>query len=220
MSSDQLSTLWQTLPRFWTIARNMQPTYDLDSANDVTPAFLERERIEAVLWDVDGTIMAYHAKAIDGEFAHLPTMFAEGPAQHGILSNCDEVRFLELADMIPELPSFRGYSTDADPVFRHTLEGQDTHTAEQISALLANGARQIRKPSGDLITYAMKVLGIDDPKNILMVGDQYLTDVASANLAGARSAKVRTFRRDTFPASIRFSQRLEQALNRLMRLFR
>ncbi len=91
---------------------------------------------------------------------------------------------------------------------------------EQVSALLANGARQIRKPSGDLITYAMNVLGIDDPKSILMVGDQYLTDVASANLAGARSAKVRTFRRDTFPASIRFSQRLEQALNGLMRLFR
>ncbi len=101
MATDQFSTIWQTLPRLWTIARNMQPTYDLDSANDVTPEFLEREGIETVLWDVDGTIMAYHAEAIDSEFAHLPRMFADGPAKHGILSNCDEARFLELADMIP-----------------------------------------------------------------------------------------------------------------------
>jgi len=219
MSRDQFSTVLQTLPRIWTIARNMNPTYYCDSVHDITGDFLEREGIRGVLWDVDGTIMPYHATAIDEEFPHLADLMANGPAKHGILSNCDEDRFLELAEIIPILPSLRGYTTPTGLVFRKTHHGQDTHTPTQVAELLAGGAKQLRKPSGALIRYGMEVLGVDDPQAMLMVGDQHLTDVASASLAGARSAKVRTFRRDTFPRSIRFSQRLEQALHRLMALF-
>ncbi len=62
----------------------------------------------------------------------------------------------------------------------------------------------------------MELLAEKDQNRVLMVGDQYLTDVASANLAGIRSAKVRTFRRDTFPRSLRFSQALEVTLYRVM----
>ncbi len=219
MSRDQFATVVQTLPRLWTVARNTTPTYHFDSANDVTADFLESEGIRGVLWDVDGTIMSYHAKAIDGEFGHLGDLFANGPAKHGILSNCDESRFRELAEMIPELPNIRGYTTPSGLVFRKTHHGQDTHTPAQVAELLAGGAKQIRKPSGPLIRYGMEVLSVDDPNAMLMVGDQHLTDVASANLAGARSAKVRTWRRDTFPASIRFAQRLERALYWVMRPF-
>ncbi len=219
MPGDQFATVVQTLPRLWTVARNMTPTYHLDSVNDITADLLESEGIRGVLWDVDGTIMSYHAKAIDDEFVHLGDLFANGPAKHGILSNCDEVRFLELAEMIPQLPNIRGYTTPSGLVFRKTHHGQDTHTPAQVAELLAGGAKQIRKPSGALIRYGMEVLGVDDPHAMLMVGDQLLTDVASANLAGARSAKVRTWRRDTFPASIRFGQLLERALYRVMRPF-
>ncbi len=219
MPGDQFTTVVQTLPRLWTVARNTTPTYHFDSVNDVTADFLESEDIRGVLWDVDGTIMAYHAKSIDDEFARLGDLIANGPTKHGILSNCDEDRFLELAEMIPDLPNIRGYTTPSGLVFRKTHHGHDTHTPAQVAELLAGGAKQIRKPSGALIRYGMEVLGVDDPHAMLMVGDQLLTDVASANLAGARSAKVRTWRRDTFPASIRFGQLLERALYWVMRPF-
>ena len=219
MAGDQFSTVLQTLPRLWTIARNMNPTYYCNSVHDITGEFLEREGIRGVLWDVDGTIMPYHAMAIDAEFAHLTDLMAKGPAKHAILSNCDEDRFLELAQIIPDLPSLRGYTSPTGLVFRKTHHGQDTHTPAQVAQLLAGGAKQLRKPSGALIRYGMEVLGVGDPQAVLMVGDQHLTDVASASLAGARSVKVHTWRRDTFPLSIRFSQRVERALNRVMQLF-
>ena len=46
------------------------------------------------------------------------------------------------------------------------------------------------------------------------MGDQYLTDVAGANLAGIGSIKVRTVRPETFPIAIRWLQRVERAVFR------
>ena len=209
MSTGQLATLRQTLPQLWNILSQLRPTFHLDSADEVNAEFLNRHDIRAVLWDVDGTLMSYHGSDIDPAFPQLRHLFASGPARHAILSNCDERRFEELAVIFPEIPIVRGYATASGPVFRQKWRGEDSHTSEQIETLLSNGARQMRKPAGQLVRYGMELLGIDDPQAVLMVGDQYLTDVASANLSGARSAKVPTFRRDTFPLSIRISQRLE-----------
>ncbi len=219
MPADQYATLLQTMPRLWTIARNSRPTYAFDTVQSITGDFLEREGVRGVLWDVDGTIMSYHAKAIDETFGHLHALISADPDRHAVLSNCDEPRFRELGDMLPELPILRAYATPSGPVFRHTHRGRDTHSHEEIARLLQRGARQIRKPSGALVRYGMEILGLTDPQEVLMVGDQYLTDVASANLAGARSVKVRTWRRDTFPFSIRTSQRLERLLYLVMRPF-
>lgn len=209
MSTDQLATLRQTLPQLWKILPQLRPSFHLDSADEVNAEFLSRQEIRAVLWDVDGTIMSYHGSDVDPAFPRLRHLFANGPARHAILSNCDERRFDELAAIFPEIPIVRGYAAASGPVFRQKWRGEDTHTPKQVAALLSDGARQIRKPAGQLVRYGMELLGIDDPHAVLMVGDQYLTDVASANLAVARSAKVPTFRRDTFPLSIRISQRLE-----------
>jgi predicted HAD superfamily phosphohydrolase YqeG len=46
-----------------------------------------------------------------------------------------------------------------------------------------------------------------------MVGDQYFTDIAGANLAGIRSIKVPTVGRAQFPFVVRWFQRLETALS-------
>ena len=63
---------------------------------------------------------------------------------------------------------------------------------------------------------ALEELGVADrPAAALMVGDQYFTDIASANLAGVRSVKVPTLHRASFPAPVRWSQRLEAVLYRL-----
>ncbi len=212
MSGDQLLTLRQSLPRMAQLLTKMRPTFQLDSAADVDAGFLERHGIRGVLWDVDGTVMAYHGQDVDAAFPHVRELFRKGPARHAVLSNCDEERFEVLGRIFPEVPLVRGYTTADGLVFRNRSGGRDTHDREQVEKLLANGGLQIRKPSGDLIRYGMRLLEVDDPKAMLMVGDQYLTDVASANLAVARSVKVKTFRRDTFPLTIRFTQRLEQLL--------
>ncbi|MFQ5703662.1 MAG: HAD hydrolase-like protein [Gemmatimonadales bacterium] len=212
MSTGQLSTLRQTIPQLWKILSCLQPTFRLDSVAEANAEFIGKHEFRGVLWDVDGTIMAYHGSDVDPAFPHLRSLFANGPARHAILSNCDEPRFDALAIIFPEIPIVRGYATPAGSVFRHKWRGEDTHTADAITAILASGGRQLRKPAGRLVRYTMELLEIDDPAAVLLVGDQYLTDVASANLAGARAAKVPTFRRDTFPLSIRMSQRLEWLL--------
>ncbi len=212
MATDQFATLRQTVPRLWHLLGQLQPTFQFDTVAAIDAAFLRRHGIRAVLWDVDGTIMSYHGSDIDPEFAHIRELFRNGPARHAILSNCDEVRFEELGKIFPEVPIVRGYTTADGSVFRSRTNGTDTHTPGDVERLLAAGGRQIRKPSGELVRYCMRALEVDDPNAVLMVGDQYLTDVASANLAGVRSAKVKTFRRETFPLQIRISQRIEALL--------
>ena len=212
MATDHLATFRQIVPRLWQLLGQLRPTFHLDTVAAVDGAFLQRYGIRAVLWDVDGTIMSYHGRDIDPGFAHVRELFQNGPARHAILSNCDEVRFDELGRIFPEVPVVRGYTTSDGPVFRSKTNGTDTHTPGEVERLLAAGGRQIRKPSGELVRSCMRALEVDDPHAVLMVGDQYLTEVASANLAGVRSAKVKTFRRDTFPRAIRLSQRLEALL--------
>ena len=216
MSTDQLATLRQTLPRLVRVMKRMRPTYHVGSVAEINRAFLERRGIRGVLWDIDGTLMRYHASDIDPAFQHVRTMFRNGPGRHGILSNCDERRFEALGEMFPEVPIVRGYATTGGDVFRHTLGGQDTHSHDEIQQLLASGGRQIRKPSGELVRHGMELLGEADPKTVLMVGDQYLTDIASANLAGAQSVKVPTFRPESFPRAIRATQLLEGMVYRVL----
>lgn len=212
MSGDQLLTVRQSLPRMAQLLTKMRPSFHLDSAAAVDAAFIAGHGFEGVLWDVDGTVMAYHAQDVDPAFPHLRELFRNGPGRHAILSNCDEERFQVLGRIFPEVHLLRGYSTPEGLVFRNRLGGRDTHDGNQVAALLARGGRQIRKPSGDLVRYAMSLLEVKSPSAMLIVGDQYLTDVASANLAHARSVKVKTFRRDTFPLAIRFTQRIEKLL--------
>jgi predicted HAD superfamily phosphohydrolase YqeG len=50
----------------------------------------------------------------------------------------------------------------------------------------------------------------------MMVGDQYFTDVAGANLAGVLSVKVNTYDRSSFTLPIRIFQRAELVLYRVL----
>ena len=74
----------------------------------------------------------------------------------------------------------------------------------------------IKKPSAELVSLALAELGVASPTGALMVGDQYFTDIAGANLAGIRSAKVPTHAPETFPRVIRTFQRVERTLYRLL----
>ena len=215
MPRDYLSTLRQTIPQFRRVVNNLRPTYRLPDASHVTAEFLEREGIEVLVWDVDGTLMAYHALDVDPAFRdRIRSLFQTGPTRHAILSNCDEHRFNELKGIFPEVPLYRGYDTGNGPVLRVSMGSSDSHTGEEVGQLMADQGRQIRKPRGALLQMIAAAVGAA-PANVGMIGDQYFTDIATANLAGARSIKVPTLRRETFPASLRASQALEALVFRL-----
>ena len=197
------------------IIRNLRPTYRFGDASSIDDEFLKREGIRGVVWDIDGTLMGYHHKDVDPALAHIRAMFRSGVGKHAILSNSDEIRYLELGEIFPEIPVLRGYRTASGDKLRVLNAGSDSMGLENVDHILSSGGRLIRKPDRYLVRAAAEEMGIEDVRDIMMVGDQYLTDIATANMAGARSAKVNNFRQSTFPARLRTTQRLERGLFRL-----
>jgi predicted HAD superfamily phosphohydrolase YqeG len=59
--------------------------------------------------------------------------------------------------------------------------------------------------------YAVRELGCGKGA-VVMIGDQYQTDVAGANLGGVRSIKLPTLAREPFRPAGRMPQRLETGL--------
>ena len=218
MNGDWLTTARQTLPRLLRLLDELEPTYRIQDARDVSPDFVAREGIEAVVWDVDGTLMSYHAPAIEPLFAPCLEALRSVGVRQAILSNCGEARFVELGQMFPDFPIVRAYSLGEERVYRVLHGGEDSLGSERAKDLLARGARQVRKPDGPLLLATLEALGTTDPSAALMVGDQFLTDVASGNLAGTRSAKLPAWAKQTFPVTLRVSQGLERFLYRISRL--
>jgi HAD-hyrolase-like len=71
--------------------------------------------------------------------------------------------------------------------------------------------RSIRKPSVPLLEYAVQVLSVP-VQEALVVGDQYLTDIAAANLVGVRSAKGPTLEPGSFGLPVRLLQLVRAGL--------
>ena len=237
MSVTWVQTARRLLPRLRRLSGEIRPTFHLDSVNELSPEALRDLRVEAVLWDVDGTLMGHHEDRVDPALAPaFEALLAAPGLRHAIVSNCQEERFAELGTIFPEVPVLLGYETGTGPLF-HIRRGAmddwrgrgDAGGAEPaagasgraVPASASGGAaagalRPIRKPSRRLVRAALAELGLAGrPDAALMVGDQYFTDIASANLAGVRSVKVRTLHRGSFPAPVRLSQRLEGILYRL-----
>ena len=236
MSATWVQTSRRLLPRLRRLSREIRPTFHLDSVNEMSPGALRDLGVEAVLWDVDGTLMGHHEDSVDPALAPaFETLLAATGLRHAIVSNCQEERFAELGTIFPEVSAVLGYETRTGPVFhirrgaadewrgRGAAGGAEPASAPGGAELAGatGGAdagilRPIRKPSRRLVRAALEELDLADrPDAALMVGDQYFTDIASANLAGVRSVKVRTLHRGSFPAPVRLSQRLEGVLYRL-----
>lgn len=211
MRPDWLATVTRVLARLPRLVRALRPTFELPDVRHVDLAFLRRHGIRGVVWDVDGTLMGYHAAAVDPALRpHLDALLGADGLRHAIVSNCDEARFTALAHILPAAVVVRVYASPAGSIARHVVGGVDTHAAAHPPAGTA-----VRKPSAALIEAAAAALGGIPMDALLVVGDQYFTDVASANLAGARSVKVRTYRPESFPAAVRVGQRLETLVARL-----
>lgn len=221
--SDWITTTRQALPRFFELVSKIRPDFHLDDVRAIDSGFIEEHGIEALLWDVDGTLMSHHDMGVAPDFqATLKEVDKRTGIRQAILSNCGETRFAELGRIFPEVPVLKAYTApDGKIILRTLLGGIERWVSgkggEDIEiAGLREQLRPLKKPSGDLIELTLGWLGSPQRDRTFMVGDQYFTDIAGANLAGIRSIKVPTFQPESFPLAVRSFQMLERLIYRLM----
>ncbi len=194
----------------------MRPTWHLPALADLDADFLAANGVRALVWDVDGTLTGDRRAVLEREAeAPFRALLAQPGLRHAILSNAGEERYRQLGTMFPAVPVLRAYTLGDEVLYRRLLGTDDTWTRDELEARLAGGARVIRKPSAVLVDYAVRELNVDK-SGVVMVGDQYLTDIAGANLGGVRSVKLPTLARDSFRTAVKVSQRLERALYRAL----
>jgi len=214
--ADWLTTIRQVLPRIGLMVRHMRPSLELPDVASIDRALLGSLGIEAVIWDVDGTLMPRHGREVAQPFREaFRSVLAAPGVRHVILSNADEVRYRELGSVFPEIPVLRAYTTPGGVVGRTLLKGEDSWDPADAWESRLSGARALRKPSVALIELALGQLDHPPRDSVLMVGDQYLTDIAGANLAGIRSLRVSTYAPASFPVPVRVLQYLERVCYRI-----
>ncbi|MGD9524100.1 MAG: HAD hydrolase-like protein [Gemmatimonadales bacterium] len=210
-----LGTIAQTLPRLGRVLGNLRPTWHLDSLDALDDAFVARHAIRAILWDVDGTLTTFHGPEVAPPARRFLALCRHPGLRHAILSNAGEARYRELGTIFPEIPVLKGYRVAGEVAMRELRHGRDSWPAERVAEVVAGGGVPLRKPDGELVRAAANLLEVDLP-GVVMVGDQYLTDIAGANLAGARSIKLAAIAPETLPPGIRAGQRVERLLYRLL----
>lgn len=209
--SSSFTTFFQVLPHLATVLRHMRPTWHLPSLAEVTARFLEQHGIRALIWDVDGTLTGDREPALNAQAAQpFTALLGMAGVKHVVLSNASETRFRQLGTMFA-VPILRAYERGAEALYRRIDGTNDSWTAGELEARLAEGWRVIRKPRSLLVDYAVREMGVTRAE-VVMIGDQYMTDVAGANMGGVRSIKLPTLAQETFRPVVKFSQRLERAV--------
>jgi len=208
--SSSFATLVQVLPRLPGLVRRMRPTWHLPALSAVDAKFIAAHGIRGLIWDVDGTLTGDRGELLPEATAPFRALLARAGLRHVILSNAGEERFRQLSDIITTVKLLRAYELGHKVLYRSRLGSTDSWTELELTQRLDSGARVIRKPSAVLIEYAVRELGCAAGETV-MIGDQYLTDIAGANLGGVRSIKLPTLAPETFRLPVRVSQRLESA---------
>ncbi len=207
---DWFETVKQTAPQAVRVLRNLAPTFELAGIDRIDQAFLDEHAIRGIIWDVDGTLTAYHGPAVTPAYrAAAQRLFSDPGLRHVILSNSGDLRYDELGRMFPAVPILKAYRTPEGIAYRQRVGGGESWEGSPP----VEGMRPIRKPSRELVAWATRVLG-RDPGSVVMVGDQYWTDVAGANLGGVRSIRVPPVEPGSFPRALRVLQSIEQFLKR------
>ena len=208
------TTALQAAPRLLALMRHLRPTVHVESIASLDDAFLARHGVSAIIWDVDGTLTPDKSRSVASDVRAVLKRLGRGVTQ-AILSNCDDDRLVELGRLFTDIQVFKGYRHEnGGIVLRRLHEGRDEWSARAeagrrtVSHPLGR-VQSIRKPSAELIELAIEVLGVDR-RRVFMVGDQYFTDIAGANLAGIQSVKVGTLSPASFPPVVRLFQRAER----------
>lgn len=214
--ASSFTTFVQVLPRLPSLLARMRPTWHLPSLAALDEQFLRSNGIRGIIWDVDGTLTGDRRSTLEPQVeGSFRSLLRNPDLRHVILSNSGEERFRQLGEIFPEVPLLRAYRLRGEVLYRRRLGGTDNWSAEELESRLAQGAVVVRKPDAQLIDYCVRELGVGADATV-MVGDQYLTDVAGANLGGVRSVKLATLAPDTFRRTVRFSQVVELGLYRLL----
>ncbi len=210
---DWLLTARQAIPRLFTLIGQLRPTMHLPSVSAIDDAFLETHGIRAIIWDVDGTLLVPGALDVAPDLREPVRRLLGAPGlRHAILSNCGELRYGVLGRLFPDVPIVTAYRAAAGPLYRVLYEGHERWDPPPPLAIdRSRRLRPIRKPNAEVVRFIVTYLACA-PANVVMVGDQYFTDIAGANLAGIRSIKVPTLGRAHFPLAVRWLQRIERAL--------
>jgi predicted HAD superfamily phosphohydrolase YqeG len=215
-----VTTVRQAAPRFFELVQLLKPTVHVASIKSVDEAFLATHAASAILWDVDGTLMPHHDRVVASEVKAILAAVGRRVPQ-AIVSNCNEERLAELGVLFAELPVFQGYHLETgDIALRRLHEGRDEWSLGEFAGRRPfpappAGALPIRKPNADVIERVIEAIGADRER-VFMVGDQYFTDIAGANLAGIRSVKVDTLSPASFPLPVRGLQLLERTVYRVL----
>jgi predicted HAD superfamily phosphohydrolase YqeG len=180
----------------------------LPGAEALTPDFLRAKRIAGVIWDLDGTLTAHGACEIHPRVqANVMQLLQADELQSVVLSNARSPRLLTLSACLPGIPFVKGYQAGRDLTFRIFEAGEGSWTSG-----VATGAAAVRKPDMRLIEFAIEQTRVPARERIALVGDQHITDIAPANLAGLLSVKVPTLEPSSFPLPVRALQLAERAL--------
>lgn len=216
--TEWITTARQAGPRFLGLVTKLQPTFHFFDITSLDPTFVARHNISALLWDVDGTLMPHHDRLLVPK-VNATLSALRGLVPQAILSNCGEARFQELGEIFSGLPILKGYTVDGRVVIRRLERGRDLWKAGGTSILRPSSSlAALNKPSGELVGLALDELevAVEQRPLALMVGDQHFTDVAGANLAGIRSAKVRTIAPRSFPFPLRCLHLCERVIYRAL----
>lgn len=212
--ADWVSTVVQGAPRLAALVRHMRPTIHLTSVAALDRLTIHALGVSGVIWDVDGTLMGRHGTAVAPDLEPaFSSLLAEPGLRHVILSNCDERRFIELSAIFPAIPVIRIYDGPDGLIVRRRVGSDDSCMGGD--GVVQPAARVLRKPNPSLVGAALAEIGCSSPSQAVMVGDQYLTDVAPANIVGVRTVKVRTVQPHSFPLAVRMLQTIELVLYKL-----
>lgn len=185
----------------------LEPLDELPGVEAMTPAFLRARGIAGIIWDLDGTLTSHGASEIHPEIqAHLTQLQTE-KFHNVVLSNARSPRLRTLSTGWPGIPFIKGYQVGSDLAFRIFESGEESWTGGVVAERPA-----VRKPDMRLIEFAIEQTNLPERDRIALVGDQYVTDIAPANLAGVRSVKVPTLEPASFPLPVRALQIAERAL--------
>lgn len=131
---------------------NLQPDFRLHCVEEVTPAFLQQNRIRLLIFDADATLIQAHDDKILPERVELIERICQSGVRVMVASNGKTMRIE------------KAFGT-------HRIEAYG-YTLKPLPFRLLLRIRGYRK------------------KEVLLVGDQFFTDILCAKLSGIRSAMV------------------------------
>ena len=211
-----LLTARQAIPRVFTLVRHLRPTICLPSVAAIDETFLDTQGVRAIIWDVDGTLLVPGAREVAADHReHVRRLFGSPRLRHAIVSNCGEARYRALGRVFPDVPIVSAYRGPEGPIYRVLYAGLERWDPHPPAIDSQWRLQPLRKPNAEVVQFIVAFLACA-PELVVMVGDQYFTDIAGANLAGIRSIKVPTLGRAHFPLAVRWFQRIEGVLSTML----